>query len=103
MFEPVDPKLTGHIMIDTHAEKVGKVTDVLYDEAGQEPRWAVVKTGLFGGEHYVPLVESYVDKDGFVVVPLTRARIKHAPRAGDVHLLDRATREQLQSYYGVAA
>ena len=33
--------LTGHAVLDDHHNKVGTVSDVLYDDRG-EPRWAVV-------------------------------------------------------------
>ena len=36
--------LTGHDVLDDHHQKVGTVSDVLYDERG-DPRWAVVDPG----------------------------------------------------------
>ena len=37
--------LTGHAVLDDHHNKVGTVSDVLYDERGSA-RWAVVDPGV---------------------------------------------------------
>ena len=36
--------LTGHAVLDDHHQKIGTVSDVLYDDSG-EARWAVVDPG----------------------------------------------------------
>jgi hypothetical protein len=94
--------LTGHPVVDTRLARVGTVTDVLFDDRAV-PGWAVVKTGLLGGEHFVPLQYTYVDADGRLVVPLKKADIKHAPRVRRDHVLTRETRRELRDYYGIAA
>jgi hypothetical protein len=67
------------------------------------PQWAVVKTGLVGGEHFVPLKASYVDEDGRLVVPHGKASIKRAPRAGRDHVVTRDVARELSDHYRVAA
>jgi sporulation protein YlmC with PRC-barrel domain len=93
--------LTGRTVLDSRAERVGKVTDVLFD--GDSPDWAVVKTGPLSGEHFVPLEHTYVDDDGHLVVPLEKADVRRAPRAGRDHVITAQARHQLRDYYGVAA
>ena len=44
--------LAGHTVVDAQLERVGKVTDVLFDDRAAGPRWAVVKIGMLGGEHF---------------------------------------------------
>jgi uncharacterized protein YrrD len=95
-------ELTGHPVVDTHMAKVGTVTDVLFDDGGT-PGWAVVKTGPLRSEHFVPLEQTYVDTDGRVVVPLTKAAIKRAPRVRRDHVLTSEARRELRDYYGIAA
>ena len=95
--------LTGHEVVDSHLEKVGKVTDVLYDELEQHPRWVIVKTGLLGSEHYVPLANAYVSQEGRLVVPLDKSTIRSAPRAHRDHVLTLGTRKALREHYGHAA
>jgi sporulation protein YlmC with PRC-barrel domain len=105
-YEPNDAEarhmsLTGRTVLDNRAERVGKVTDVLFDDESAD--WVVVKTGLLRGEHFVPLEHTYVDEDGHLVVPLEKAHIKRAPRAGREHVITSQSRHQLRDYYGIAA
>ena len=95
--------LAGHAVVDPQMAKVGTVTDVLFDDRAAEARWAIVKTGILSGEHLVPLENTYVDADGRLVVPLSRANIKHAPRVGRDHVLTPGAQRELRDYYGIAA
>ena len=97
------PSLTGRPAVDRQFESVGKVTDVIFADTSSEPRWAVVKTGVLGGEHYVPLENTYVDENGRLVVPFDKATVKHAPKARGDHVLTRDVAEELSEYYGAAA
>jgi hypothetical protein len=97
------PSLAGHEVFDNQLHRVGTVTDVLYDEREQEPRWAVVKTGVVSGEHFVPLARSYLDEDGRLVVPHDKASVKRAPRAGRDHIVTRDVARKLRDYYSIAA
>jgi hypothetical protein len=93
--------LTGRTVLDSRSARVGKVTDVLFEEG--RPDWAVVKTGPLSGEHFVPLDSSYVDEDGRLNVALFKAEIKRAPRVGREHVITIQTRNELRDYYGIAA
>ena len=97
------PLLTGQDVVDQRLEKVGTVTDVLFDDDEQAPQWAVVKTGILGSGHLVPLDDTYVAQDGRLVVPLDKSTIKRAPRARRDHVLTLETRRALRDYYGKAA
>jgi hypothetical protein len=98
-----DQSIHGHRVVDQAFVDVGTVTDVVYDNREMEPRWAVVKTGLIGGERYVPLKDSYVADDGRLVVPYYRASIKRAPRPNREHVITTQDEKELRDYYGVAA
>jgi hypothetical protein len=102
--EPAEPdaRLTGRAVLNYRRAKLGKVTDVIFDDRGT-PQWAVVRTGLLSGEHFMPLRESYVDYNGRLVVRLDKDTVKRAPRARRDHSLTRTTRLGLHDYYGVAA
>ena len=95
--------LAGHAVVDTRLARVGKVTDVLFDDRAAEPRWAVVKTGILSGEHFVPLDHTYVDLEGRLVVPLNKSNIKRAPRVPRDHVLTPEAQRELRDYYGIAA
>jgi len=94
--------LTGHAVVDARLAKVGKVTDVLSDQRAV-PTWAVVKTGVLGGEHFVPLEHTYLDEHGQLVVPLTKGDIKRAPRIRGDHVMTSQLQRELRDYYGIAA
>jgi PRC-barrel domain len=90
-------------VVDTNYQPVGKVTDVLFDDREVAPRWAVVKTGLFGGERFVPLQNAYVDEAGRLVVPFDKVSIKRAPKTRGDHVLSSEVAKELRDYYGIAA
>jgi len=62
-----------------------------------------VKMGVFAGEHYVPLMNAYVDEDGRLVVPFDKSSIKRAPKVRGDHVLTAEVQRELRDYYGVAA
>jgi sporulation protein YlmC with PRC-barrel domain len=93
--------LTGRTVLDSRSAKVGKVTDVLFEEG--TPDWAVVKTGPLRGEHFVPLEHTFVDEDGRLILPLDKTEIKRAPRVGRDHVITSQARNELRDYYGIAA
>jgi PRC-barrel domain protein len=97
------PGLSDSPVVDIQLQPVGKVTDVLFDDREFTPRWAVVKTGFFGGEHFVPLQNAYVDEDGRLVVPFDKASIKHAPKPRGDHVMTPEVAKELREYYGIAA
>ena len=66
--------LTGHEVLDDHHQKVGTVSDVIYDDEGQ-PRWAVVDPGPLRAEKYVPVAGSYVTRAP-VVIPYGKDQVK---------------------------
>jgi sporulation protein YlmC with PRC-barrel domain len=93
----------GHAVIDEHGMKVGKITDVLYDDKTLPPRWIIVNLGVFAAQHYVPLNDAYQSEDGRLVIPFDKKTVKSAPRAGKDHILTRAVEEQLLQHYQLAA
>jgi hypothetical protein len=97
------PGLAGHAVVDNHLKSVGTVTDVLFDERERSPVWAIVRTGVLRGEHFVPLADSYVDNNGRLVVPHAKYSIKHAPRARRDHVVTRDVALKLHDYYSMAA
>jgi hypothetical protein len=95
--------LAGHTVVDSRLARVGKVTDVLFDDRAAVPRWAIVKTGVLSGEHFVPLDHTYVDTEGRLVVPLNKSNVRRAPRVPRDHVLTPEAQLELRDYYGIAA
>jgi hypothetical protein len=95
---PMELSLTGHTVLDDHHQKVGTVSDVLYDDRG-EPRWAVVNPGPMRAEHYVPVEGSYMTNDGAVVIPYGKEQVKTAAKASRDHVLDATIERDLIEHY----
>lgn len=95
-----DASLRGHVMIDDRQQKVGTVTDVIYDESG-DARWAVVDPGPLRSEHFVPVEGSYVADDGTVVVPYGKEQVKTAAKAPRDHLLPADVERELEEHYEI--
>jgi hypothetical protein len=99
---PPELSLTGHQVLDDHHQKVGTVSDVLYDDRG-EPRWAVVNPGPLRAEHYVPVEGSYMTNEGAVVIPYAKEQVKTAAKASRDHVLDASVERDLIEHYELSA
>ena len=62
------PTFSGHDVLDDQNQYVGKVTDVIYEEAAGEvptaPTWLVVDPGVLRTAHYVPAAGAVPDRRG---------------------------------------
>lgn len=92
--------LSGHEAFDEHHEKVGTVTDVLYDEHGR-PRWAVVDPGILHRERYVPVEGAFVTTSGEVVLGYSKDMVKSARAAARDHILDPVVERALEDHYAL--
>jgi PRC-barrel domain len=98
-----DFALRGRTVVDTRHAEVGTITDVIFDDISSSPNWAIVKTGAWRGEHYMPLSDTYVADDGRLVAPFDRASVKRAPKARRDHVVTPEVARDLRDYYGRAA
>lgn len=92
--------LRDHEVVDDHGDKVGKIVDVLFDDAGN-PAWAVVNPGFLAGQHFVPLAPAYKSEDGALVVPYDKSMVKGSPRVTKDHVLTHHFEEDLKRYYAL--
>ncbi|MEM1332024.1 MAG: PRC-barrel domain-containing protein [Actinomycetota bacterium] len=88
----------GHAVVDADRRKIGRISDIVYDAAG-DPEWAVVDLGILRSSHYVPVDAGYMSTNGDFVVPYAKDTIRRAPRAERDHIVDPLTEEQLQQHY----
>ncbi len=92
--------LTGHEVVDDHSERVGKITDVIYDySAHPRPRFAIVKLHALGREHVAALAGSHQSDDGRVVLAYDRSTVKHAPKAPHDHVLTPELEAEVVSHF----
>jgi len=100
------PTFSGHDVLDDQNQYVGKVTDVIYEEAaGQvasEPAWLVVDPGVLRTAHYVPAAGAYRTAEGAIVVPWDKEWIKSATKATRDHILTEDQRDELRTHYALA-
>lgn len=99
-----------HDVIDETGERIGTVTDVLYEDPPvgavganepAQPTWLVVDPGLLRAAHYVPVAGSYRTERGDVVVPWNKEWIRSSLKAKGDHLLTDDDRSLLAQHYAV--
>ena len=91
----------GQELLDTDGEKIGTIDEIYVDSRTERPEWALVKTGLFGGNGtFVPLSEASPGPDG-VRVPFDKAHVKDAPNVEPDGELSRSEEQTLYRHYGV--
>ncbi|MGZ6639051.1 MAG: DUF2382 domain-containing protein [Solirubrobacteraceae bacterium] len=91
----------GRTLIDAEGEKLGKIDELYYDEQGGQPEWALVNTGLFGTKKtFVPIASASPAGDD-LKVPVSKERVKDAPRIDADQELSESEERQLFDHYGV--
>src|SRR4051812_6411812 len=69
----------GQDLLDADGDKIGTIDEIYIDSRTEQPEWALVKTGLFGGKGtFVPLSQASPGGDG-VRVPYAKSHVKDAP------------------------
>ena len=94
-------QLRGADVIDPSGDKVGKVEEIYLDQQSDQPEWALVKTGLFGGKSsFVPLQGASPDGDT-LRVQYEKAQIKDAPQIDEGQELSQEEERELYAHYGL--
>lgn len=95
-------RLTDANVYDQNNDKVGSIGEIYLDDQTDEPKFATVKTGLFGTkETFVPIDSATQSEDG-LVVPFTKDFIKDAPNIDVDGHLDPEEERRIFEYYGLA-
>ena len=94
-----DSGLVGRIVVDLRHEPVGKVVDVIFEDAGSDPKLGVIDTGLFRSSRYVPLERFGRTGDGRIVLPYEAAVIRRGPKAPKEHIVTRELEDRLAEHY----
>jgi hypothetical protein len=79
-------RATGCTAVDDHGEKIGSITDVIYDVDG-EPKYAVIKPGLLRKERIAPLEGAYHSDEDHLVLPLPKDVVLNGPVAPRDHVI----------------
>jgi uncharacterized protein (TIGR02271 family) len=91
----------GQSLLDNDGEKVGTIEEIYLDTGTDQPEWALVKTGLFGGKGtFVPLQQANPTGDG-VQVPFEKDHVKDAPNIEPDGQLSQSEERTLYEHYGL--
>ena len=89
----------GREMVDPDGDKIGRIEEIYVDQQTDEPEWALVNTGLFGGRsNFVPLGQATENRDD-VRVPFPKAHVKEAPSMDPSGELTRDEEARLYRHY----
>jgi len=90
-----------HEVVDNAGNKLGKVSDVLSDNATLQPHWLVVQSGVLEHGHFVPVQGSFANEADQIVVPYDKDVVAHAVKAHRDHVLTPDDERQLSEHYGL--
>jgi len=94
-------RVIGQDVYDESGEKIGSAAEVYLDDETGQPEWVTVRTGLFGTkESFVPIRNADLTDDG-LRVPVSKDRVKDAPKIDTDGHLSPQEEEELYRYYGM--
>ena len=91
----------GQELLDNDGQKIGTIEEIYLDTETDQPEWALVKTGLFGGKGtFVPLQQANQSGDG-IQVPFEKSHVKDAPNIDPDGQLSQSEEQTLYRHYGL--
>jgi uncharacterized protein (TIGR02271 family) len=94
-------RVIGQDVYDESGEKIGSAAEVYLDDETGQPEWVTVRTGMFGTkESFVPIRNADLTNDG-VRVPVSKSKVKDAPKIDTDGHLSPQEEEELYRYYGM--
>ncbi len=92
----------GSTAYDSDGDKIGKIGNVYYDDATDQPKWFTVNTGLFGtNETFIPVQGSDLAGDGRITTTYDKATVKGAPNVSADGHLSPEDEQELYRYYNL--
>src|SRR3954464_12239140 len=94
-------RVIGQDVYDESGEKIGSAAEGYLDDETGQPEGVTVRTGLFGTkESFVPIRDADLTDDG-LRVPVSKARVKDAPKVDADGHLSPEEEQELYRYYGL--
>jgi len=91
----------GQELLDNDGNKIGTIEEIYLDTDTDQPEWALVKTGMFGGKGtFVPLQQANPRDEG-VQVPFEKSHVKDAPNIDPDGQLSQSEEQTLYKHYGL--
>ena len=95
-------RCVGRTAVGPQGEKIGKITDIYFDDQTNKPEWLAVSTGLFGSRiSFVPLQGAVPEADS-VRLPFSKDQVQDAPNAEADGHLSMEEEDHLYQHYGLA-
>ncbi|HEY4627341.1 MAG TPA: PRC and DUF2382 domain-containing protein [Blastococcus sp.] len=92
-------RVIGSDVYDEAGDKIGSASEVYLDDETGQPEWVTVRTGLFGTkESFVPIRDADLTDDG-IRVPVSKDRVKGAPKIDTDGHLSPEEESELYRYY----
>jgi hypothetical protein len=88
----------GEHLYGPSGNRIGKITDVMFDDRTLQPEWYVVRVGILKGNRLVPVGSVGVSDLG-AAVPYDKERIRSAPQLEGPTPTE-TEREALSAHYG---
>jgi uncharacterized protein (TIGR02271 family) len=96
-------RVIGQDVYDESGDKIGSAAEVYLDDETGQPEWVTVRTGMFGTkESFVPIRDANLTDDG-VRVPVSKSKVKDAPKIDTDGHLSPQEEEELYRYYGLGS
>jgi len=94
-------RVIGKDVYDEAGQKIGSAGEVYLDDETGQPEWLTVRTGMFGTkESFVPIRDADLTDDG-LRVPVSKDRVKDAPKIDTDGHLSPQEEQELYRYYGM--
>ena len=92
-------RVIGQDVYDESGDKIGSASEVYLDDETGQPEWVTVRTGMFGTkESFVPIRNADLTDDG-VRVPISKSKVKDAPKIDTDGHLSPQEEQELYRYY----
>jgi uncharacterized protein (TIGR02271 family) len=96
-------RVIGKDVYDEAGQKIGSAGEVYLDDETGQPEWVTVRTGMFGTkESFVPIRDADLTDDG-LRVPVSKDRVKDAPKVDTDGHLSPQEEQELYRYYGMGS
>jgi uncharacterized protein YrrD len=100
MTTPQDPQQYIHrTAVDAEGSRIGKISQVYFDDQTGQALWLLVETGLFGTrQSFAPIRGSQIDGER-VVLTVSKDQVKDAPNIDQDAHVDDSEQDALRQYY----
>jgi uncharacterized protein YrrD len=93
------PHLTGEVLYDLRGDRIGTISDVVFDDMTGEPAWVVVAYGLFNQHHRLAPIDVIKRRGERVISAVAKADVRKAPMIGTHGVVTPELADEAHRYY----